>query len=242
MTCKTTLLVMFTSLAFLIGSLALGQDAGAEPIDSSISVAQIFKDGGTIGWIIVLLSIVAVALAIESAVNIRKDKLAPPHLIDEIEALFEAQDYQEAINLCESEPNFFTNVVAAGLPKLNASFEAMEKSLEEMVEEEALKLHAKVGWLSFIAAVSPMLGLLGTVSGMIQAFKVIAATKGQADPSQLSTGISGALVTTMFGLVVALPVTFFFTVFRNKVVKMTIEIGAIVEDLFERFRPSKAAA
>jgi biopolymer transport protein ExbB len=87
-----------------------------------------------------------------------------------------------------------------------------------------------------------MLGLLGTVTGMIGAFKVIAATKGQADPSQLSSGISGALVTTMFGLIVALPVTFLFTLFRNRVVRMTIEIGAVVEDLFERFRPGKAAA
>ena len=113
---------------------------------------------------------------------------------------------------------------------------------EEMTEEESLKLHTKVGWLSFIAAVTPMLGLLGTVNGMILAFKQIAATKGQADPSQLSVGISGALVTTMFGLVVAIPVTFSFTFFRNKVVKHSIEIGAVIEDLFERFRPSKATA
>jgi biopolymer transport protein ExbB len=230
------------ALAILMPSVALGQEDAAAVPDTSISVADIFKDGGTIGWIIVVLSVVALALSIEDAVNIRKDKLAPPELIDEIEALFEAGDFQEAIELCEAEPNFFTNVVAAGLPKLNASFEAMEKALEEMTEEEALKLHTKVGWLSFIAAVSPMLGLLGTVTGMIQAFKVIAATKGQADPSQLSSGISGALVTTMFGLIVALPVTFAFTLFRNKVVKMTIEIGAIVEDLFERFRPTKAVA
>ena len=237
-----TLLVLAITLA--IPAFAFGQALTGAELErvSSVSVAQIFKDGGTIGWVIVVMSVVALAFSIENAVNIRKDKLAPPELIDEIEALFEAGDYQEAIELCEAEPNFFTNIVAAGLPKLNASFEAMEKALEEMAEEEALKLHTKVGWLSFIAAVSPMMGLLGTVAGMIGAFNVIAATKGQADPSQLSSGISGALVTTMFGLLVAIPVTFAFTVFRNKVVKMSIEIGAVVEDLFERFRPTKAAA
>ena len=246
MTFKSILLTLLVvTLGLFVVSSAIGQEgaaAGDQPIDTSVSVAEIFKDGGTIGWVLVILSIIALALSIENAVNIRKDKLAPPDLIDEVEALFEAGDFQEAIELCEAEPNFFTNVVAAGLPKLNASFQAMEKALEEMTEEEALKLHTKVGWLSFIAAVSPMLGLLGTVWGMITAFKVIAATKGQADPSQLSTGISGALVTTMFGLIVAIPVTFAFTVFRNKLVKMTIEIGAIVEDLFERFRPTKATA
>ena len=244
MTLKSFLLTgLVLVIAVALPALAFGQggDAADPAKDVSVSVADIFKDGGAIGWIIVVLSVIALALSIENAVNIRKEKLAPPDLVDEIEALFEAGDYQEAIELCEAEPNFFTNIVAAGLPKLNASFEAMEKALEEMVEEEALKLHTKVGWLSFIAAVAPMLGLLGTVAGMIQAFKVIAATKGQADPSQLSDGISGALVTTMFGLIVAIPVTFSFTLFRNKVVKITIEISAIVEDLFERFRPTKVA-
>ena len=236
---KTLLLtILGVVLAMAVPDLAFGQDS----TDTSITIADIFNDGGTIGWIIVLLSVMALAMSIENAVSIRKDKMAPPEIIDEVEALFEAGDFQEAIELCEAEPNFFTNIVAAGLPKLNASFEAMEKALEEMTEEESLKLHTKVGWLSFIAAVSPMLGLLGTVNGMIRAFKVIAATKGQADPSALSAGISGALVTTMFGLIVALPATFAFTFFRNKVVRHTIEIAAIVEDLFERFRPTKATA
>ena len=83
-----------------------------------------------------------------------------------------------------------------------------------------------------------MLGLLGTVMGMIQSFNVIAATKGQADPSQLSAGISSALITTMFGLIVAIPMTASFVFLRNRVVKNSIEISAIVADLFERFRPS----
>jgi len=237
-----TILLMILGLALVIALPGLASAQGSAKPEVTITVGEIFSDGGMIGWMIVILSVVALAMSIENAVNIRKDKLAPPELIDEVEALFEAGDFQEAIELCEAEPNFFTNVVAAGLPKLNASFDAMEKALEEMTEEEALKLHTKVGWLSFIAAVAPMLGLLGTVTGMIQAFKVIAASKGQADPSDLSSGISGALITTMFGLIVAIPVTFSFTFFRNKVVKHTIEIGAVVEDLFERFRPTKATA
>ena len=170
-------------------------------------------------------------------------KSTPPErvlkLIDEIEALFEEEEYQEALELCEAEPNYFTNVVAAGLPKLNASFSAMEKALEEMSEEEAIKLHQKLSWISLIANVAPMLGLLGTVMGMIQAFNVIAATKGQADPSQLSGGISAALITTMFGLIVAIPMTAAFVYLRNRVVKSSIEITGIVSDLFERFRPTK---
>ena len=81
--------------------------------------------------------------------------------------------HQEALELCESEPNFLTNILAAGLPKINAGFEAMEKSMDEVAEEESIKLHQKIGWLSLIGNIAPMLGLFGTVYGMIQAFNEI---------------------------------------------------------------------
>jgi biopolymer transport protein ExbB len=234
-------LVMVFAVVFMSGvTLLFCQDegSGAQPVETNVTLGKIFKDGGAVGWIIVGLSVVGLALIISNFVELRREKLSPPDVVEEIEALFEAGEYQEAIELCEAEPTFLTNVVAAGLPKLSASFSAMEKALEEMSEEEAIKLHQKLSWLSLIANVSPMLGLLGTVMGMIQSFNVIAATKGQADPSQLSAGISSALITTMFGLIVAIPMTASFVFLRNRVVKNSIEISAIVADLFERFRPS----
>ena len=88
------------------------------------SLGDIIMGGGVIGWVIILLSIVSLALAIEHFVTIRRDKLVPPELIDEIEALFEEEEYQEALELCESEPNYLTNILSAGLPKINAGFEA----------------------------------------------------------------------------------------------------------------------
>ncbi len=224
-------------LLFTTSPLWAQDDGGAKK--ETVTLGKIFKDGGTIGWVIVGLSVVGLALIISDFVEMRKEKLAPPDLIEEIEALFEAGEYQEAIELCEAEPSYFTNVVAAGLPKMSASFSAMEKALEESGDEEAIKLHSRLSWLSLIANVSPMLGLLGTVMGMIAAFNVIASTKGQADPAQLSGGISAALITTMFGLIVAIPITASFVFLRNRVVKNSLEISAVVGDLFERFRPAK---
>lgn len=238
---KSRLFVLAAVMVVFMSSFCLvtaQDDAAKGPVETNVTLGKIFKDGGAIGWLIVGLSVVGLALIISNFVEMRRDKLAPPDVIEEIEALFEAGEYQEAIELCEAEPCYFTNVVASGLPKLNASFSAMEKSLEEMSEEEAIKCHQKLSWLSLIANVSPMCGLLGTVMGMIQSFNVIAATKGQADPSQLSAGISAALITTMFGLIVAIPMTASFVWLRNRVVKSSIEISAIVSDLFERFRPS----
>lgn len=213
---------------------ALQDDGGG----GSVSVGTMLRQSGPFGWLIIVLSIVALALMIENFVSLKRDKLAPPDLVDEIHTLFDEQQFQEAMELCESEPNFFTRVCAAGIGKIGHDFEVIEKSIEEMGDEEAVKLHQKIGWLSLISNVAPMMGLLGTVSGMIASFQVIATSQGQASPAELADGISQALLTTMFGLVVAIPTTGAFAYLRNNLIKSVIEVGAIVEDLFERFRPA----
>ena len=224
-------------IAALVGIALISLSGTAFAQDGGGSLGDIIMGGGVIGWVIILLSIVSLALAIEHFVTIRRDKLVPPELIDEIEALFEEEEYQEALELCESEPNYLTNILSAGLPKINAGFEAMEKAMDEVAEEEAIKLHQKVGWLSLIGNIAPMMGLFGTVYGMIQAFNEITRLGQAVQPKDLSAGISTALITTLFGLFVAMPSLFFFFVFRNKVIKVSLEISAIADDLVERFRP-----
>jgi biopolymer transport protein ExbB len=221
----------------LAGLFLLAGSGTAFAAGETTSLGQIIVGGGFIGWVIILLSIVSLALAIEHFVTIRRDKIVPPELIDEIEALFEEEEYQEALELCESEPNFLTNVLSAGLPKINAGFDAMEKAMDEVAEEETIKLHQKVGWLSLIGNIAPMLGLFGTVWGMIQAFNEIVRLGAAVTPKDLAGGISTALITTLFGLFVAMPALFFFFLFRNKVIKASLEITAIADDLVERFRP-----
>lgn len=213
--------------------------ATASPsLAQTTSAGDVFKQAGIVGIAIMLLSIVALALIIENIVSLKRDKLAPPELIDEIQALFEEEKFQEAMELCEDEPSYFTRVCGAGIAKIGHQFEAMEKSIEEMGDEESIKLHQKIGWLSLIANVAPMMGLLGTVMGMVKAFNEIASSQGQANPADLAAGISQALLTTMLGLIVAIPVTASFAFLRNRLIKTVIETGAIVEDLFERFRPA----
>lgn len=200
------------------------------------SLGDVFRQAGPAGWVIMLLSIVALALIIENIVSLKRDKLAPPELIDEVQALMDEEKFQEAMELCEDEPTYFTRVCGAGIAKIGHPFEAMEKSIEEMGDEESIKLHQKIGWLSLIANIAPMMGLLGTVMGMVTAFNEIASSQGQANPAELADGISQALLTTMLGLIVAIPVTAAFAFLRNRLIKTVIETGAIVEDLFERFR------
>ena len=218
--------------------LAQEEEGGEEEV-KQVTWLDTILAGGVIGAVIILMSVVSLALVIEHFVNIRRDKLVPPEILGEIEVLFEDEEFEEAMELCEAEPSYFTNVVGAALPKMNSGYHSMMEALTETNDEESIKLHQKIGYLSLIGNIAPMMGLLGTVQGMITAFQRIAASRGAPEPSELADGMSMALVTTFLGLIVAIPTMICFFYFRNRVVRMGLEIQSIVTDLFDRFRPTE---
>jgi len=180
------------------------------------------------------------ALIIEHFMTLKREKLAPPEVIDEIEELFQEGNYQEALEACEATPCFFSNVTAAGIRKLGHPFSTIEKAIEEMEDEEGVKLQQKIGWLSLISGIGPMMGLFGTVTGMVGAFATIGNSgAGGVNPADFAADISLALMTTVLGLTVAIPTTAFYAFFRNKVSLVTMEISGVVEDMFERFRTTE---
>ncbi len=228
-----------------VAALALAGSAAAQqaiPAAATNPIVDAFNNMGFIGWILLALSVVSVALIIESSMNLKRDKFAPPDMIDELEALFEEGNYQEALDLCENQRNYLTNVVAAGLGKLGHSFEVIKGAVREMQEEETVKLFQKVGWMSIIAATAPLIGLLGTMIGMFITFGAIASAGGSVQPAQLAQGIKLKLVSTIMGLFVAIPMSLCFFLFRNRVMRATIEVNAISEELFERFRKEESKA
>ena len=176
-------------------------------------------------------------MVIDCVVRIINNKLIHPEILGELEVLFEDEEYEEALELCEAEPSFFTNCVASGIPKMTAGYDMMIESMETENAAETFKLHTKVGYIGTIAAVAPMLGLMGTVYGMIQAFQKIAQAKGAPEPSELADSIGLALVTTLLGLIVAIPSLIVNFLLKAKVTKLSMEVGNAIEDLFERFRP-----
>ena len=219
----------------LLASTLLAQEPAAEQ-RSVLADVFAYDNAGLVGYIIILMSIVALALIIENFMSIKREKLAPPDVLDELEALFDGEQFQDAVELCEQDKNYLTNCVGAGLSKLGHSFETMQTSLREMQTEESVKLFQKIGWLSLISAIAPMMGLFGTVTGMFVTFSTIAAAGGSVSPATLAGGIKLALITTIFGLTVAIPVGVAFYTLRNRVIRTSTEINAITEDLFERFR------
>lgn len=227
--------LLAVSAPLLLASALMAQGDQAEQ-RSTLGEIFAYENAGLIGYIIMLMSVVALALIIENFMSIKREKLAPPDVLDELEALFDGEQFQDAVELCEQDKNYLTNCVGAGLSKLGHSFETMQTSLREMQTEESVKLFQKIGWLSLISAIAPMMGLFGTVTGMFVTFSTIAAAGGSVSPATLAGGIKMALITTILGLTVAIPVGVAFYTLRNRVIKTSTEINAITEDLFERFR------
>ena len=234
------LLGLAAAVTFLLcGGYAFAQGEGgaAAPTEEKSIFSIYIVEGGPIGWLIILLSIAMVALIIEHIVTIQRDKLVPPEIIVELEQLVDEEQYEEAMNLCEASRNYITNIVSAALARVGEGFDPMYNAMENAVEEENLKLMQKISYLSLLGNVAPMLGLFGTVVGMVGAFTKIATTAGSPSPADLAGGIYTALVTTVWGLLVAIPALSAFFIFKNKVQKMTFELSSVAAELVERFKP-----
>jgi biopolymer transport protein ExbB len=231
-------LIMLVAVSVVVGVLFASQaSAGPAPApEDDRSFLDNVKAGGAIGYTIILLSVAGLALMIEHAVSLRREKLIPPYLLSELENLFDEEEYEEAMDLCDQEDSMLCRVVGAGLAKIGGGYAHMKEAVDEVSEEEATNLTQKISYLSLVSGIAPMLGLLGTVHGMIRAFDKIAVMKGALNPSDLAEAISMALITTFLGLLVAIPTTAGYMFFRNKVMKLSQEASAITGELIDRFR------
>jgi biopolymer transport protein ExbB len=210
--------------------------AGKEP--QKVTLWSTIKAGGVIGGLIFLMSLVSVALIVEHFLSIRRERILPQELERSLARHLAEGEYRSAEEACRKDDSFLARVIEAGLGQRAGMFGFfdMQSAMQEVSEREVSKLYRKLEYLSFIAASAPMLGLLGTVTGMIRSFNIIAATEGAATPSELAGGISEALVTTCMGLIVAIPCMFFVSQFRNRIDSYIAEAETIVERLMGRFR------
>ena len=197
--------------------------------------------GGGIGFIFVLpielISIASVATIIEHFVTIQRDKLVPPEVVVELETLLDEEQYEEAINLCEATKNYITNIVGAAIARVGEGYDAMIAAAEGATDEQNLKLTQKISWLNLFANLGPLMGLFGTVVGMVIAFTQIASSSGTPSPQELAKGIFTALVTTVWGLLVAMPSSAFYFIFKVKVQRLTFELSGVAMEIVERFKP-----
>jgi biopolymer transport protein ExbB len=230
----------------LAGYAASAQAADPEPdsqktSQSGGSVWEIMTAGGPVGVLIVLLSIGAVALAVEHVMTIREHVLMPPGLSDEVRKLLSEGKLAPAQQLCRSKPSLLAFVLEAGISEVDGGWLAVEKGMEDALADQSARLFRKIEYLSVIGNIAPMLGLLGTVIGMILAFRGVADTQGAARAADLAQGIYLALVTTVEGLIVAIPSLAAFAVFRNRVDQLVAEASYLAQHAFTPLKRARSA-
>jgi biopolymer transport protein ExbB len=182
------------------------------------------------------LSFALVAVLVMVLLVARRDSIIPSQLIEGFEAHLNAKRYQEAYELAKNDESFLGKVLSAGLSRISSGYPQAIEAMQEVGEEENMRLEHRLSYLALIATISPMFGLLGTVDGMVQAFNVIARSTTSPKPYELAQGISTALVTTLVGLWLAIPAIAAFNILRNRVARLVLEVGVVSENLMSRFQ------
>jgi len=220
--------------------ISLAAEGNADANDTGISKVdfrQLVDDAGTIGIIIAVLSVAMVALIVEHIISIRSNSLMPPGLAEEVHSLITQQQYRSADSACKSRPSFLSYILSAGLAEVQMGYGAVEKAMEDAAMQQSARLNRKIEYLSVIGTLSPMLGLLGTVWGMILAFSEFSA-QANPDVAELAPGISKALITTLFGLSVTVPALASFAFFRNRIDELVAQSSLLAEHVFADFKRS----
>jgi biopolymer transport protein ExbB len=197
----------------------------------------VWPGGGVIGIVLWCLSIVTIAIIVEHFIAIRRVNILPPLAHEQIRTMFDNKEYREVIDYTAAEPSYLSYVTHAALTEAAHGYPAMERAMEEAGEERTTKLLRHIEWLNLIGNISPMMGLLGTVWGMIQVFFKIVEAGTMPDPGQLAEGIGIALVTTLLGLAIAIPSLAIYSVMRNKIDALSSEAMVVCQDLISNFRP-----
>lgn len=213
----------------------LGQ---ADPVEPGTSLLKYVHGGGLIGYIIIALSIAAVALVVVHAVQLRRSRLLPEMQQQQLSEMLGRGEVEQALQYCmlPEHDSYLTRIMAPGLTRfLRSAFGSFEvkTALEEAGEEQTARLYRSTDALGVIGSIAPLLGLLGTVQGMIGAFDTVAtgAVNTSGYYEQLAGNISLALITTLQGLVVAIPTVALFTFFRNRIDAYASEAAQVVEQL-----------
>ena len=181
------------------------------------------------------LSFALVALFVMNLLTARRDNVVPLQLVESFEQMLKEKRYQEAYELAKNDDSFLGKVLSAGLAKLSSGYPQAIEAMQEVGEEESMKLDHRLSYMALVGTVSPMVGLFGTVYGMIQAFDVIARSTAQPKPSELAAGISTALLTTLVGLAIAIPAIAAYNILKNRVSRLVLEVGILSEGLMGRF-------
>ncbi len=184
-----------------------------------------------------LASIAGIALAIDAMMRIREKKVAPPETTEHLRTLIAGREYKELMDFTATDTSFVSKALYAAIRRAHLKYPAMREALDSSINEQTSDMFRRIEPMNVIGNIGPLLGLLGTVLGMIMAFYALMEHAGEAKPEQLAGGIGTALWHTFFGLFVAIPCLVVYGFYRTRADKIATKAGLVAEELLEGLRP-----
>jgi biopolymer transport protein ExbB len=182
-----------------------------------------------------VISFTFVAFLVMNLLGLRRDAVCPPHLAAAFETQLNDNKLQEAFDLAKNDDSMLGQMLAAGMQNVQHGYDKAVQAMSQVGEDENLKLEHRLSFLSLVGTIAPMVGLLGTVDGMVISFMEIAGSDTQPKPSKLAGGISMALITTLVGLMLAIPAIILFNLLKNRLTRLVMETGQQAGNLMSRF-------
>ncbi len=214
------------------------QEGEASDVADTTTLWGIIRLGGVTMWVLIIGSIGAVGLAIYNGLNLRTDKFLRPDVFNDIVERVKIMDFEGTRDYCETQKAAIANIVHAGLDRVSGGeldIESVEKAMEEAATEEVTSTMVPINYISTIAVIAPMVGLLGTVIGMVKAFGNMASV-GMGRPEVLANNISEALITTASGLIVGIPAMVIYFYFKNRYTGLVSSLNRMSGEVLEQIK------
>jgi len=217
----------------MVGSLVGSAGAFEGGVVEQKTLFELFKATGVVGVLLVLTSMVGTALLIQYLVNLNEAKIGNPALLGEVDALLSENDLDGAFTLVQADQSYAAKVLAGAIGRSPGGYEEAMRGLEESAALQGFKLTAKLSYLSLVGNIGPLLGLLGTVTGMISSFQVI-ETLAAPTPADLAKGVYESLVNTTMGLFISIVFLTAYFFMKNKVSDITLQANSSIGEILSR--------
>jgi biopolymer transport protein ExbB len=193
------------------------------------------KSSGFIGLVILLLSIYFVSTVARLFFELRISMAMPPEIIGRCEELLQQRDFKGVFEIVRGDNSFFSRLLTTGISELPNGLAEARESMERVGDSMTVEMEKKISMLAVLGTLGPMIGLLGTLMGMIESFSVIARSDVQMKASEVASGISTSLVLTFEGVGLAVPSIYFFALFRNRVSHISVTTVVAADHFLRQF-------
>jgi|HubBroStandDraft_6_1064221.scaffolds.fasta_scaffold88186_1 biopolymer transport protein ExbB len=210
------------------------QEGESKPAESKSILWWLIETSGWIGAVLLVLSIYFVAKVVQLFWELRLDVAAPAEILQQSENLLKTKDFMGVYKLVKGDESFFSTVLTAGLAELPQGLPEARDAMERVGETLVVEMEKKISMLAVIGSLGPMIGLLGTLKGMISSFSAIALSGTQLKASEVAGGISESLVLTFEGVFLAVPAIYFFALFRNRVASISTATMLAADEFIRR--------